>query len=340
MRVTRLVAALALCASGCHPSTPPGGSDPGGDPGPGDTDPGPGTDNDPPDTDPDPGVIPEYGLCATTADCLPGLQCVEGAKSYCMKPCVVAGDCGAGRICPSGYCENEVHYYEALPDQFSDCGVDAILMKNVAIGPDHCAPICDVGDLPGYQAVLGAPACPPLPSWLHGSAPTCRPVTYANHAFSVCVTEVDLGEVCDQGALSCNYLGSRDIESDTDPTHEATPNNPDPGAPACLPDPSDPNGSRCLRVCSIDAAATTSPCACPSTDHSADPEDHSWCTDPTQGLVWECYTWTGISPDIFGCVPVEPCTADPTVCADNTASGLVTCKPAFFDPPSPTDTCQ
>ncbi len=337
MRVTRLLAVLALCAGGCHPkappSQPPDGGDPSGDPGDTtDTDPGPGGDpsSDPgPVTDPDPGTIGEFAECLDTSQCVAGLECTPWGllgRLYCMQPC--SGDtCGTGRRCTDGYCTKVLTYYQP-PDPFSGCSADALPYKRAPAGMTHCAPICDVGNLVGYQAVPDAPACPALPASIRGSAPTCTTVDVDGHTAGLCVSEVAIGEICDQGSLRCNLDGAR---ADTDPAHEATAADPydDPGAPSCLPAPD--VGARCLRVCSVDGGATTSPCACPAGD---------LCTDPADGLAWQCHGWSRLASSLRACVPVEDCTGDATVCADNTASGLLTCDPTLFTDPSPASTCQ
>jgi hypothetical protein len=264
--------------------------------------------------DPDTGFA-ELALCLAPDDCALGLECAElGVNSYCLRPC--GGGCGDGWRCDeTGYCLRAAVYFEPC-GRFDACSGDAFCGARAPGAPARCVPICDVGDLAGKTSVV---TCPPLPAGFTAGAVRCAPGVYPGTNASMCVADVAIGERCDELALRCNP--ARDRADGDDVLEEATDGGPDPGAPSCL---QLGTTTVCARVCTLDGGTSTSPCDCPAGD--------VLCADPVDpGLDWACVHWSPLAADLGACAPVEDCTSDAGVCADNSASGLDACTASAYE---------
>jgi len=319
-------ALVALAVAACTPASPGAGrSTTGGDPSTGGNPGGdpvtPGGDPVTPggDPTPPPTTVPEYSECLSGSTCAAGLSCsaFEGSRrTYCLKGCLDDSTCAAGERCLLGTCRRLVPPYGVV-GAFDDCGPTAMAYATVPVAPLRCVPICDVGDLVGYQAVA---VCPPLPTGIVGGEPVCTRGVVPTTTASFCTAEVREGEVCDQASLRCNVAGTR---PDTDAAQGATgAGGNDPGALGCLPHQGE---SRCQRVCAVGTGAQ-SPCGC-----AGDP----LCSEPADpGVAWSCVSWNevaGPTTRLYGCIAVEPCAAD-AVCADDTIAGTTRCATSPYTP--------
>lgn len=285
------------------------------------------------------GTSPEFSPCTPLIanTCAPGLTCASvGVNGRCAHSCDPAstsgGGCPQNRVClpqytdPSlGYCVEERGYYDTCEGQssLSGCSPDSYCLSQIPSMPDRCVPVCAIGDLTVTESVDACPALPPGFAALGDTATQCTPITVGAAEGSLCSLEVPVGAPCDQATLRCNLDGSR---PDTDPEREPSAQGElDIGALHCLPAVG--GGAQCLRACRLPGAGGggaggtfgTEPCGCPP--------DDPLCDDPSDpGLDWACVTWPPLSaPEVGACQPLEDCTADATVCADNTASGLTAC---------------
>lgn len=320
-------AVLALAAAACTPAAPGAGpSATGGDQSTG-GDPSPGGDPVTPGGDPvtpPPATVPQYSECVSGSTCTAGTTCssFEGSRrTYCLKGCADDSACAAGERCSLGTCRRLVAPYGVL-SAFDDCGPTAMAYAAVPIAPLRCVPICEVGDLVGFQAVA---VCPPLPADIVGGEPVCTRGVVPTTTAGFCTAEVHEGEVCDQASLRCNAGGTR---PDTDPNQGATGAG-NPGALWCLPHEGE---SRCQRVCAVDTSGPT-PCGC-----AGDP----LCSEPADpGVAWSCVSWDevkGPTTRTYACVAIEPCATD-AVCADDTIAGTTRCGTSPYTPGAPS-VCQ